>query len=694
MTLFAPELSVPDGDGTDDPVRRVVLGAPGVYLAPEVPRRRLVAEPMDVVGFVGVAPRGPASEPVDDPTLLDRGVTHARSVPVTVDSWDEYQEAFGGFTGPGLLPHAVAAFFAQGGRRAVVVRIVADAGPGRPPGTAPPGCAHYDLGSGVPPLRARSEGTWGDRLTMTLAFTTRTLAVTARADGALTLEPGSGVPVGALLRLRTPGRPATPAAQATQAVPPVLATVARVDRVGRPGAAGTDLVAVLDRPAALDAGTVVELVEAELTVDDSDPERPRRERFTGLGTRPAHPCYLADVLRRRSRLLAPVERPPGAPDDPGFEPDPALSPLVSGPPQPGGVDRYGLITEDDVLGAAQDVDGPDDTAGVGALASAPEAATVVVPDLYVPAGLVAAPAPDPVAGDPVFRRCASRPVTPVATGPAPDALAGLRLDPTDPGGLAAVAARQARLVAAAQQLELVALLDVPPGLRAPQVQRWRAALDSSYAAAYHPWLRAPGPDPDQLVDLPPSAVAAGVLADSELRRGLSRGPANEVAAGVVDVAETVDDAQHAVLHGLGINVFRADPAGIVLTAARTLSSDPALRQLTVRRLLLLVRRTVRRQLAWTVFEPDDDGLRAGLRRLLERLLGDLFDAGAFAGATPEESWFVRLSAPGAAGPGQIVVEIGLAPSAPLEFLVVRVALDAVGAIEPGLRVGESGVGGA
>jgi hypothetical protein len=687
-SLQAPELSVPDG--RDNPVRRVVLGPPGVYLAPGVPRRRLDAEPMDVVGFVGVAPRGPAYEPVDDPTLHDRGVTHARSVPVTVDSWDEYQEAFGGFSGPGLLPHAVAAFFAQGGRRAVVVRVVADAGPGRPPGAVPPGCARYDLGSGLPPLRARSEGSWGNRLTVTLTFTTRTLAVTAlrpdQAGGtALVLEPGSGVPVGALVRLRTPDRPTRPAA---------LATVTRLVREGRPGAVEADLVATLDRPVATSGDDpVVELVEAELTVADNDPERPRRERFAGLGTRPAHPCYLADVLRRRSRLLTPVERPVGFPDDPGFEPDPALTPLSSGAPCPAGVDRWHLVTEDDVLGDARAVD-PDATNGVGALASAPEAATVVVPDLYAPAVPVTdAPAASP-AGDPAFRPCVPRPPTPGLRPAPPDALAGLLLDPADPDGLAAVVARQARLVAAAQQLELVALLDVPPGLRAPQVQRWRAAFDSSYAAAYHPWLRVPGPDPDRLVDLPPSTVAAGVLAASELRRGLSRGPANEVAAGVVDVAEAVDDERHAALHRLGIDVFRAEPAGVVLTAARTLSADPVLRQLTARRLLLLVRRAVRRQLAWTAFEPDDDALRAGLRRHLDHLLGSLFDAGAFAGTTPAESWFVRISDPGAVGPGQVVVEIGLAPSAPLEFVVVRVALDAAGAIEPGLDVGESGVHGA
>ena len=48
----------------------VTLGSPGVYFAPVAPAPpRLTVEPMDVAGFVGVAPRGPAWELVDDPTL-------------------------------------------------------------------------------------------------------------------------------------------------------------------------------------------------------------------------------------------------------------------------------------------------------------------------------------------------------------------------------------------------------------------------------------------------------------------------------------------------------------------------------------------------------------------------------------------------------------------------------------------------
>jgi hypothetical protein len=651
----------------------LVLGAPGVYHAPHVPQPRAATEPMDVAAFVGVTPRGPAYEPVDDPSLVEAGVRFARSVAVPVGSWDEYLEAFGGFTGPGLLPHAVAAYFAQGGRRAYVVRIVARPDGGGPV-DEPPGCTRYML-PGVTELRARNEGTWGDRLGLDVRFTARTLAAAVRptrpGPGAeLVLQPGSAVPVGTLLRLRTPGAGG------------VLAVVARVSRVGRSGAVGHDLVAAFDRtvvpPEPGDPGPVVELVEAELTVTDRDPERPRRERFTGLGMRPAHPRFLLDVLRRESRLVAPV-----VDGWAGFEPGPELTALSVGAPSKPGADRWSLLAEADIFGGGGELAG-----GIDVLSTSPEVATVVVPDLYAPLTAPVQPLVETVGGSARFRPC-TPPRRRVEAGPSPGP-SGLALDPTDPAGLREIVARQRRLVAVAERLGLVALLDVPPGLRAPQVPAWRAAFDSSCAAAYHPWLRAPGPDPGgPLVAVPPAAVAAGIIVRCELRSGISRGPANERASGVVDVAGPIDDATHDELHRLGVDVFRIRPDGVWLTGARTLSADPGLRQLTVRRLLFMVARAVRRQLAWSVFEPADDRLRAGLRRHLDQLLGDLFAAGAFAGATAEESWFVQVGEPDADGPGRLLVEVGMAPAEPLEFIVVRVAIDADGAIESGIDAGDA-----
>ena len=82
------------------------------------------------------------------------------------------------------------------------------------------------------------------------------------------------------------------------------------------------------------------------------------------------------------------------------------------------------------------------------------------------------------------------------------------------------------------------LLDVPPGLTAQQVLEWRQQFASSFAAAYHPWPLVPDPAADRLVDLNPSAVAAGIIArQSKSSRGtcdpsMARGPARAGAGGI------------------------------------------------------------------------------------------------------------------------------------------------------------------
>ncbi|MGH8932933.1 MAG: phage tail sheath subtilisin-like domain-containing protein [Egibacteraceae bacterium] len=668
-----------------------VLGAPGVYFAPDLPSRELRAEPMDVVAFVGVAPRGPAWEPVSDRTLVEAGTPRARSVAVPVDSWDGYVERFGAFEGPGLLPHAVAAFFAQGGRRAYVVRIVHDEIAWDGSRAMPLGCAHHTLsvravraaGGGAVRFRARNEGLWGERLSLTLSFAVRPLAVRATEPGALVFERGAQVLPGTLVRLRAGDGSVR------------LRWITTVRWRGRLASTGHDLIAELD-DVVLVPPVQVEQVEAELTVLDRDPDRRRAERFDRLGLRPGHPRWVPDVLTAESRLVE-VADPLAGIDVLDATLPPAQSEPVTDPDLSGlrAADRWHLVTPDDVFGRLLGGD-ESGTEGLDALLLAPEVASIVAPDLYCPAE---PPATEPVTlpgslAGPTFAPCVDQPSRmhpPPSTLP----LVGLRLDPADAGDLERITLLQQQLVAVAERLRCVALLDVPPGLRRQAIMRWRSRFDSSFAAAYHPWLRAPsGGRAGPLVDLNPSAVAAGILARTELRQGVPHGPANEPSVGVVHVTDRVDDERHGDLHQAGIDVFRRQPDGVWLTGARTLSAEGALRQLSVRRLLLLLQRSVARQLQWVVFEPNDELLRAGLTRMLEGLLGGLDAQGAFAGATPAESWFVHVAEGRDVGleadRGQVVVEIGVAPAEPAEFIVVRVSLDAEGSVETRLRVG-SGV---
>jgi phage tail sheath protein FI len=652
----------------------VVLGAPGVIYVPEVAPRVPVGVRMDVAAFAGVAPRGPAFE-LADPHVwpFPDGVVRIRSVPVAVESWGEYVDRFGAFEGRGLLPYAVAAFFQQGGRRAYVVRVVHDVDGVRDGSVAVPGRSRYEFGSaltavggGAVALTASNEGSWGDRLSLTLSFTTFPLTWVGVEPSAIVLDAAAEVTAGAWLRLLLPDGSR------------MLRSVSSVRTRGKAGSTGYERVASLDGPVA--APAYVERVDAVLDVVDHDLVRVRTEQFDGLGLLPTHPNWIGDVLAAGSNL---VELTGGS--DGIIPADVTLSPAGAKLAEPG-ADNYAQVSPDDFFGTL--LEGRDDaTDGLDVLLRVPEVTSIVVPDLYsrAPVPVTASVADPPTFAGATFAECVQVPGS-SSVVPQPAGLDSLRLDPLDARELATIVALQNQLVSCAELLDAVALLDVPQGLTQQQILGWRANFDSSHAAAYHPWLRAPlgAAAPPPLVTVNPSAFAAGIIARTERVYGVPHGPANELAAGAVDVTDRVDPVRHAILHPRGINVYLLRTDGIRLMGARTLSQDPSWRQLSVRRVVSLVERTILSELAWVVFEPNDRTVRDRIELLLGELLRQLFAKGAFVGATPAESYFVRTAADADLLPesdaGRLICQVGLAVAEPIEFIVVNIFREASGAL--------------
>jgi len=177
------------------------------------------------------------------------------------------------------------------------------------------------------------------------------------------------------------------------------------------------------------------------------------------------------------------------------------------------------------------------------------------------------------------------------------------------------------------------------------------------------------------------------VAARERRFGLPWGPANELARGAVLSTDSVTDSIHDELHLLGINVFRAERDGFRLTAARTLSSDPDYRQLSIRRFMTMLALTLERQTQWLVFEPNTSDLRTRLTHTVTQFLRGLHRRGSFAGTTEADSFFVQcddsLNPAPSQVQGRLIAEIGVAPAAPLEYLVVRISQDVDGTLTVG-----------
>jgi hypothetical protein len=191
-----------------------------------------------------------------------------------------------------------------------------------------------------------------------------------------------------------------------------------------------------------------------------------------------------------------------------------------------------------------------------------------------------------------------------------------------------------------------------------------------YGALYHPWPIGPDSETsERLRAIPPDGPAAGVAAHRAATRGAWVAPANEPLRDTVWLTPAIPPAAYGLLQNAQLNLVRQEPAGFVWLNADTLAADPDLRPLNVRRLLSLLRRLAMLHGPTWVFEPNDEALRRRIRRELEAVLIRLFELGAFAGRTPDESFQVTVDR--GAGETSLVVELKVAPSQPLRFLTVR-----------------------
>lgn len=110
---------------------------PGIYVEEiRSGAHTIQGAPTSVAAFIGRATQGPRD--------LDK-----KTSPTAIASWPEYERVFGGLDGESTLGHAVRLFFANGGKRALIVRV------GKKNGTP---IADSDISA--PELEARKRGLW------------------------------------------------------------------------------------------------------------------------------------------------------------------------------------------------------------------------------------------------------------------------------------------------------------------------------------------------------------------------------------------------------------------------------------------------------------------------------------------------------------------------------------------------------
>jgi hypothetical protein len=219
-----------------------------------------------------------------------------------------------------------------------------------------------------------------------------------------------------------------------------------------------------------------------------------------------------------------------------------------------------------------------------------------------------------------------------------------------------------------------ALLDLPMARDIEEVRKWRRRYDTSYAALYYPWIGIAAAD---RWFMPPSGHVAGIVARCDTDVGVHKAPANEVIHGANGLSINLNEEHLGMLNGDGINALRSFPGrGVRVWGARTASDDPDWRYVNVRRLFIMLRRSLEEGTQWTVYEPNAQVTWQRLTREISEFLNGLFEKGYFAGNAPTEGFFVRCdestNTAEERDAGRMVCQVGVAPAIPTEYIVFDV----------------------
>ncbi len=211
-----------------------------------------------------------------------------------------------------------------------------------------------------------------------------------------------------------------------------------------------------------------------------------------------------------------------------------------------------------------------------------------------------------------------------------------------------------------------------------------SGLSSANAAFYFPWVNAPDPMRNNLIQpYPPCGYVAGIYAATDGARGVWKAPAGTAATlgGVSGLTLNLNDPQNGILNQVAVNCLRTfNIYGTVVWGARTTQgADEAGSQwkyVPVRRLALYLENTLLRAMKWVVFEPNDEPLWSQIRLNIGAFLQTLYRQGAFQGSTPQQAYFVKCDGDTTTSTDQdngvVNILVGFAPLKPAEFVVIQI----------------------
>jgi phage tail sheath protein FI len=253
-------------------------------------------------------------------------------------------------------------------------------------------------------------------------------------------------------------------------------------------------------------------------------------------------------------------------------------------------------------------------------------------------------------------------------------------------GLTSQAVQQALIEQCELLLDRFAVLDPVAGTAGnpatlPQIEEQRNLYDSEYAAIYYPRLVIANPvaSTPPTRTIAPSGHVLGVYARVDETRGVYKAPANEVVQGILSLETTVTKGMQEILNPLNINAirdFRSMQRGLRIYGARCVTSESEWDYINVRRLFIFIEKSLDIGTQWVVFEPNDEKLWARVKDSVSLFLATVWQEGALMGSKPAEAFFVTVDRTTMTEDdilnGRLIMEIGIAPVRPAEFVIIRI----------------------
>lgn len=187
------------------------------------------------------------------------------------------------------------------------------------------------------------------------------------------------------------------------------------------------------------------------------------------------------------------------------------------------------------------------------------------------------------------------------------------------------------------------------------------------------------------ITIPPSGHWMGMVTRTDADLGVFEPPAN-VEKGILfgvlgfETDDVLDERKRDVVYPVRINPITAiDGSPRHVDGSRTLKGDGNFPSISESRFVIFVSATLKTGLLFAKHRNNDRRLRQEVKRSIQAFLLQQFNAGAFRGDTPAESFFVdvsdALNPPEEVAAGKLNIRIGLATQRPAEFIVVKITQD-------------------